>query len=57
MMDKFEPGKVYPGLSSDRVKVTYGTQNLESIIKSLIELDMSSTAKYNEDTNAKFKRG
>lgn len=56
-MNKFEPGKVYPGLSSDRVKITYGNRSLESIINSLIELDMLNESLYNEDTNLKCKRG
>lgn len=55
-MNVFEPGKVYPGLSSGRVKVTYGNRSLESIIKSLIELDIRCEPIY-KDTGLKRKRG
>ena len=49
-MDKFEPGVEYPGLSGNRVKITYGNQCLENIFQALIELEIEAAGNSQENT-------
>lgn len=52
-----EKAEVYPGLSSPKVKVTYGKQNINELIKSLIMLDIKENIIHDAETKHKYDGG